>query len=140
VLHLNRTGNTGTVVSLRQDGVQVGTISVTTGATQYNTGSDYRLKRDWAPIKGALDLVMKLRPYRGYMKSEEDPLHYFLAHEAAEVVPYAVTGEKDEVDEGGEPVMQGMDNSRLVPLLTGAIHDLRAQLDDLRQQVEALAH
>ena len=41
----------------------------------------------------------------------------FLAHEVQAIVPQAVTGTKDEVDENGDAVMQGIDQSKLVPLL-----------------------
>jgi hypothetical protein len=62
----------------------------------------------------------------------------FLAHELAEVVPEAVTGEKDAVDDEGNPVYQGIDQSKLVPLLTAALQEALAKIDDLTARVSAL--
>jgi hypothetical protein len=62
----------------------------------------------------------------------------FLAHELAEVVPEAVTGEKDAVDAEGKPVYQGIDQSKLVPLLTAALQEALAKIESLTARVSAL--
>ena len=54
-----------------------------------------------------------------------------LAHEVSSIVPEAVTGTKDEVDADGNPVYQGIDQSKLVPLLVGAIKELTARIEAL---------
>lgn len=58
----------------------------------------------------------------------------FLAHEVQAVVPEAVTGEKDAVDSDGKPVYQQVDYSKVVPLLTAGIRELRDQNDALRTE------
>lgn len=78
----------------------VGSISTTDSATTYNTSSDYRLKRDLETIAGdaAETLLRALKPYLGRFVNEAPdapPRPMLLAHEYAEVVPHAVTGEKD---------------------------------------------
>jgi hypothetical protein len=61
-----------------------------------------------------------------------------LAHELAEVVPEAVVGEKDAVDAEGKPVYQGIDQSKLVPLLTAALQEALAKIESLTARVSAL--
>jgi hypothetical protein len=51
-----------------------------------------------------------------------------IAHEAATVAPYAVTGSKDAVDGNGTPRYQQMDVSAFVPLLIAEVQDLRARV------------
>ena len=51
-----------------------------------------------------------------------------IAHEAQEVVPYAVSGTKDQVDAEGNANFQQMDHQILVPLLLAEIQSLRARL------------
>jgi hypothetical protein len=55
-----------------------------------------------------------------------------------EVVPECVTGEKDEVDADGNPVYQGIDQSKLVPLLTAALQEAVAEIKALKDRVTAL--
>ena len=52
-----------------------------------------------------------------------------LAHELQEVIPYAVQGEKD----GKE--MQGVDYSKLVPILIKSVQELSAEIDILKQEI-----
>jgi hypothetical protein len=61
----------------------------------------------------------------------------FIAHEAAAVVPECVTGEKDEVDEDGNPIYQGIDQSKLVPLLTAALQEAVAKIEALEARLTA---
>ena len=55
----------------------------------------------------------------------------FLAHEVQDVVPEAITGAKDAVDADGNPDYQGIDQSKLVPLLVATIQELEARLTEL---------
>ncbi len=41
----------------------------------------------------------------------------FIAHEVSSIVPEAITGKKDEIDENDKPIYQGIDQAKLVPLL-----------------------
>jgi hypothetical protein len=160
----------------------VGSIATNGSSTAFNTSSDYRLKEDWVAMEGALDRVDALKPINFAWKADGSRVDGFLAHELAEVVPEAVTGEKDAteirsvevspavyedvihpaeeaiLDEEGNvieeakeewvekvlvseavfedqefPVYQGIDQSKIVPLLVAAIQELRAELDALKQ-------
>ena len=53
-------------------------------------------------------------------------------------MPESVTGTKDEVDEDGNAVMQGIDQSKLVPLLTKALQEAIARIDTLEAEVKTL--
>ena len=62
----------------------------------------------------------------------------FLAHEAAEVVPEAVTGDKDAVDEDNNPSYQGIDQSKVVPLLTAALQEAIEKIEQLEIRIQTL--
>ena len=116
----------GPLLYFARSGTQVGSISVTTTATAYNTSSDYRLKTDVVPLTGAVARVRRLKPSRFRFKADPaEVVDGFLAHEVAAVVPHAVTGEKD----GDE--MQSVDLSKLVPLLTAALQEAVHRIEAL---------
>jgi hypothetical protein len=116
----------------------VGSITTTASATAYNTSSDYRLKEDWVAVADASTRVNALKPVNFAWKVDGKRVDGFLAHELAEVVPEAVTGEKDAVDAEGKPVYQGIDQSKLVPLLTAALQEALAKIESLTARVSAL--
>jgi hypothetical protein len=118
-------------------GSQVGNISVTASTTSYNTSSDYRLKEDWVAVADASTRVNALKPVNFAWKLNGSRVDGFLAHELAEVVPEAVTGEKDAVDAEGKPVYQGIDQSKLVPLLTAALQEALAKIESLEARLDA---
>ena len=90
-------------------------------------------------MTGAIDRVKALAPKRfNFIEDADTTLDGFLAHEAQTVVPEAVTGTKDEVDDDGNAVMQGIDQSKLVPLLTGALQEAIAKIEVLEARVTAL--
>jgi len=103
----------------------------TTGVL-YNINSDYRLKESVAPLSGGLARVNALKPSIYKWKSDGSAGEGFLAHELAEVVPFAVTGEKDAVNEDGSIKSQGIDMSRIVPILVAAIKELSAEVNALK--------
>ena len=144
-------------------GGEVGSIVTNTSSTAYNTSSDYRLKENVDYDFNALDRVAQLKPARFNFISDADiTLDGFLAHEVQDIVPEAITGEKDEVkeeeyeitpavlDDDGNvvteaemgirevPDYQGIDQSKLVPLLTKAIQEQQAVIEDLKSRVEIL--
>ena len=125
-LILRRGASDGDAAEFFRSGTSVGSISVTAAATAYNTSSDYRLKENDVPVQQAIERVARLRPRQFNFKTDPaNTIDGFMAHEAQEVVPNAVSGEKD-----GEE-MQGIDHSKLVPLLTAAIQELTARLEVL---------
>lgn len=114
----------------------VGSVTTTGSSTSYNTTSDYRLKTDVVDLVDATSRLMNLKPRRFRWKGSIDghtPVDGFIAHEVAEVVPEAVVGEKDAVTSSGEVQAQGMDSSKLVPLLTAALQEMNARVAQLEQ-------
>jgi hypothetical protein len=97
----------------------------TTSAIAYNSTSDYRLKEDLKEVNG-LDKISKIKIYDFKWKNHTDRMDGVVAHELQEVVPYAVTGEKD-----GEQ-MQSVDYSKLVPILVQATQELKAEIEILK--------
>ena len=106
---------------------EVGSISTTSSATSYNTSSDYRLKENVDYTWDATTRLKQLKPARfNFIADETNTLvDGFLAHEVSSVVPEAITGEKD-----GDR-MQGIDQSKLVPLLVKTIQELEARITAL---------
>lgn len=119
----------GSLTRHYRSGTQVGSISVTSTATAYNTSSDYRLKDNVLPMTGALARVAQLNPVTYTWKADGSAGEGFIAHELAQVVPQAVTGSKDAVDADGQPKYQGIDTSFLIGMLTAAIKELKAEFD-----------
>jgi hypothetical protein len=115
----------------------VGSITTSGSATAYNTSSDYRLKEDWQPMKGAITRLNHLKPVNFAWKVNGSRVDGFLAHEAQEVVPESVTGTKDAVDKDGKPEYQGIDQSKLVPLLTAALQEAVAEINSLKARLDA---
>jgi len=117
-----------------------GFISVNQYATAYSTSSDYRLKENIVPISNGIERLKDLKPCR-FNFIEGDPNYVvdgFIAHEAAEVVPEAVTGEKDAVDEDNNPAYQGIDQSKIVPLLTSALQEAISKIEQLETRIQTL--
>jgi hypothetical protein len=113
------------------------TQSGTTGVN-YNTSSDYRLKENVVPLIGAADRINQLQVHRfNFISDAGRTVDGFLAHEAQEVVPECVTGTKDAVDDDGNPVYQGIDQSKLVPLLTAALQEALQKIEDLEGRLTA---
>jgi hypothetical protein len=119
-------------------GTGVGNITVNSGSTQYITSSDYRLKENIVPMTGALDKVAQLKPVTYTWKQDGSDGQGFIAHELQAVVPDAVVGEKDAVDEDGNPKYQGIDTSFLVATLTAAIQEQQTIINDLKARIETL--
>jgi hypothetical protein len=109
-----------------------GNISTNGSTTAYNTTSDYRLKESVQPLVGGLARVNALKPSVYNWKSDGLTGEGFLAHELAEIVPIAVTGEKDAVRKDGSIEAQGVDLSKLVPILVAAIQELTAEVNALK--------
>jgi hypothetical protein len=111
---------------------QVGTIQTNGSATSYNTSSDYRLKENVVTEWDATTRLKQLKPSRfNFIADADTTVDGFLAHEVQEIVPEAITGTKDAVDADGNPKYQGIDQSKLVPLLVKTIQELEARLTAL---------
>jgi hypothetical protein len=89
-------------------------------------------------MTGASARVQALNPVNFEWISNGTRVDGFLAHEAQAVVPESVTGTKDEVDDDGNAVMQGIDQSKIVPLLTAALQEALTKIDSLETRLTAL--
>jgi hypothetical protein len=101
------------------------------GLLSFNTTSDYRAKDILGQVTDAGATIDALKVYNGKMKGATIARPMLVAHEAQEVVPYAVTGEKDAVNEDGTDKYQQMDHQSLIPLLIAEIQSLRARVAQL---------
>jgi hypothetical protein len=97
------------------------------GASAFNTRSDYRLKEDLKEFNG-LSLIDNMKVYDFKWKEKDERNFGFMAHELQQVISYVVTGEKDGIFED-EPQYQGLDYSKLVPVLVKAIQELNERLN-----------
>jgi hypothetical protein len=116
----------------------VGNITINSGGTAYGTTSDYRLKENIAPMTGALEKVSLLKPVIYTWKTDDSNGQGFIAHELQAIIPDAVVGEKDAVNEDGSIKPQCIDTSFLVATLTAAIQEQQAIINDLKARVTAL--
>jgi hypothetical protein len=123
--HFSRRGSNGDVVIFLRDTTTVGSVSVTTTATTYNTSSDYRLKNITGPITNSGAYIDSLNPVEGTWKADGSAFVGLIAHEVQEAsrTPVA-TGVKD-----GEQ-MQGMDysSSEIIANLIAEVKSLRQRL------------
>ena len=112
---------------------QIGSITIVSGGstTSYNTTSDYRLKEDLKDFNG-LEKVSAIKVYDFKWKSGDYRMDGVIAHELAEVIPYAVVGEKDAEE------MQSVDYSKLTPILVKAIQEMNTKLDEQNQTIQNL--
>ena len=152
-LYLNTTGTSGLlflnqsyndaiaryqILFYRRESV-VGSITSTTSTTAYNTTSDYRLKENLNAISNGIDRVKQLNPLRfNFIANPEETVDGFLAHEVDSIVPEAITGEKDALDENGNIDPQQIDQSKLVPLLTSALQEAITKIEALEARVATL--
>jgi hypothetical protein len=135
---INTTASKNHIIFYNPNGA-VGTIATNGSATAYNTSSDYRLKENVVPLTGAADRLSKLQVHRfNFIADPDTTVDGFIAHEAQAVVPECVTGEKDAVDDDGNPEYQGIDQSKLVPLLTAALQEAIAKIESLEARLTAL--
>ena len=153
--------NNGNFFSFYHDATIVGSISVSGTTTSFNTSSDYRLKENVTDVNDGITRVKQLSPKRfNWIADADTTVDGFLAHEAATVVPEAVTGSKDAIrvwkdgdelpdgvsvgdnrlDENGNtiPDYQSIDQSKLVPLLTAALQEAITKIETLETKVAAL--
>ena len=142
-------------IQFLRNGTQVGKIETTNQtSTAYVTSSDYRMKNNVNYSWDATTKLKQLKPaeftWREEFDTDQTQVQGFLAHEVQSVVPEAVTGTHNEVqvwqdgeelpdgvsvgdnklDEDGNtiPVYQGIDQSKLVPLLVKTIQELEARI------------
>ena len=130
-INMGFASNLGVFISFFGSSAQVGSISTSGGSTTYSTSSDYRLKENVAEMSGSVDRVKLMNPVNFNFIGESVTVDGFLAHEMQAIVPEAIVGEKDAVDDDGNPIYQGIDQSKLVPVLVAAIKELTARIEAL---------
>jgi hypothetical protein len=116
----------------------VGAISTSASATAFATSSDYRLKENVEPITDGIARLQQLKPSRfNFIADPDKTFDGFIAHETQAIVPECVTGEKDAVGDDGNPIYQGIDQSKLVPLLTAALQEAIGEIESLKARLTA---
>jgi len=116
----------------------VGSIFCNGSSTTYATSSDHRLKENVADLTGAIERVKTLAPKRfNFIADPDTTVDGFLAHEVT-AVPEAIVGTHNQVDDDDNPVYQGIDQAKLVPLLTAALQEAIAKIETLETKVAAL--
>ena len=153
---------------LNSAGSVSGGITINTSAVVYATSSDYRLKDDLKPIENAIEKLMKIKPVNFSWKIDKTRVDGFIAHELQEIIPEAVTGVKDGVrteeielsplipailDENGNiiedvkeavieykevPDYQGIDQSKLVPILTASLQEAIRRIEALEEYIKTI--
>jgi len=141
----------------------VGFISTNGSSTTYATSSDYRLKENVVDLDNGIDRLKQIPVHRfNFIADPDKTVDGFIAHEVQDVIPEAITGTKDGMtteeyevspavlDEEGNvvteavmgtrevPEYQGIDQSKLVPLLTAALQEAVAKIEDLESRLSAL--
>jgi hypothetical protein len=122
-------------------GNTIGSITANgTGAgINYNNLSDYRLKENAKPVENATAKLTALPVYEFNFKGHPDYRELgFFAHELQEAHPTLASGEKDAVDEDGNPVYQMVDYGKVTPLLAAALKESIARIDALEKKVAEL--
>jgi hypothetical protein len=137
-LYLNKLGSDGNAASFWKAGTFVGSISVTSSATAYNTSSDYRLKHNVHPMVSGLSTIAALKPSTYKWNADNSYGEGFIAHELQAVIPLAVSGEKDAINEDGSIKPQGVDYSKVVVHLVAAIQELKADFDAMKERIATL--
>jgi len=141
LLKMDDTGSTGGnyIQFLNSAGNQAGSINHNGTATvNYGSGSDYRLKENVQRMVGALETVAQLNPCTYIWKADGSAGQGFIAHELQTIIPDAVVGEKDAVNEDGSIKTQTVDTSFLVATLTAAIQEQQALITQLTARITAL--
>lgn len=137
-IYSNNANNSNTAVVFQNTTGRVGFIDINAASVTYSTSSDYRLKENVAAVTDGITRLQQLKPSRFNFIADPDRIvDGFIAHEVQTIVPEAITGEKDAVDDEGNPVYQGIDQSKLVPLLTAALQEAIAKIESLESRLTA---
>jgi hypothetical protein len=131
------TSDTNQIVFNNGNG-QVGYINTNGSSTTYSTSSDYRLKYDVQPMLSGLSTIAALKPSTYKWNADNSYGEGFIAHELQAVIPQAVTGEKDAVNDDGSIKSQGVDYSKIVVHLVAAIQELKADNDAMKERIATL--
>jgi trimeric autotransporter adhesin len=117
--------------------IQLGNSAVTTiqGAVSFTSSSDRRIKEDIIDTRYGLREVMRLRPVDYIMSTNQLKQVGFIAQEVQPLVPEVVTGKEGDLSKGE---ILGITYDKLVPVLTKAIQEQQAMIEQLKLEIEAL--
>lgn len=140
VMYMRRTGSDSVHIKFRSTtNASVGQISSDGSNTTYSTSSDYRLKENINYTWDATTKLKQLKPAEfNFIAGNTATQNGFLAHEVQSVVPLAVNGVKDAVDNDGNIDPQSIDHSKLVPMLVKALQEADDKIDALTARIETL--
>lgn len=128
--------NDGEVMALYSGTTQRGTVSIAGATTTYGSVSDYRLKENVTEIANGLNTVLALKPSQYNFKEFPETInHGFVAHELQAIIPEAVNGEKDAVNDAGKPDYQFVDMAKIVPFLVKAIQEQQKIIEQLKSKL-----
>ena len=107
----------------------VGSISTNGTLTVYGTTSDRRLKSNIATLTSGTGIakIKELTPRSFTWNSSNKADVGFIADELQAVIPNAVAGTANAVDENGKPLYQSVDSSMTIVYLVQAVQELIAK-------------
>ena len=108
----------------------VGSITTNGTATVYGTVSDRRLKSNIATLTSGTGIakIKELTPRSFTWNSNNEADVGFIADELQAVIPTAVAGSANNVDEAGKPIYQSVDNSMAIVYLVQAMQEVLAKV------------
>jgi hypothetical protein len=130
IITIARTSGTGRVMmTFKNGGASVGTITTTASSTTYNTSSDARLKDVTGEARG-LEVINELNPVAYNWKVDGKADEGLIAQEVLDIVPNAVSGSEEE--------MYQMDYSKLVVHLVAGMKEQQTQIEALQSEINLL--
>ncbi len=119
---------------------QVAVNGATCNGTSWTPASDERLKRDITPMTDyGLMTVMQLKPVTYYFTADAANHREigFIAQDVQKIIPEVVFGTEGDLSKGES---LGLSYDNMVAVLTKAIQEQQAQIDELRKTVEMLVN
>ena len=149
MMYLNKyewnSGDDSRWISFYLNGHSKDTINWNGSNIIYGNASDYRIKENIRDFTSGIDKIKQLKVHLyDYIDPDRGTDHIgFIAHELQEIIPEAVSGEKDAMrkeEDTGNDVMdvQMVDHGKLTPVLTAALQEALAKIETLEAKVAAL--
>jgi len=140
-LGINMVGGSVYALVFQYNSTSSGQIVVTPGATSYETTSDRRLKDNIVPLENSGAEIDALKPRQFTWKTTGETKKGFIADELQQIIPGAVSGEPDAVDEEGKPIYQGVDAStpEMIALIICELQSLRKRVTAAETKIDAQA-
>lgn len=129
---LKRIGSNGQIMQFRRTGTTgVGSISVTTSGTSFDTSSDERLKEDLRPIDTSI--LDKIDAFDFRWKVDGTRGQGFMAQRVYGLIPmFAMHHQHDDQD------YWTADYSKITPLLTAVVKEQRVEIKELHDRIAKL--